>query len=217
MLVPVLAVKALDQAKQRLAPAIGPIQRRLLTLAMLEDVLAAVAATPELGPPMLVSPDHEVGLRASALGCEVIDEAPSSTGLNHALTLAARTLAGRGDDHLLVIAADLPLVSPSLLGAVARLAANHDITVVGDRHGTGTNLLSWKGLASFRPAFGPKSLSEHTSLPGAVLADAAQFALLAADVDTVDDLKFVLPQLDGRSRTATRIRELRLSALLGGE
>ena len=41
----VVPVKELDRAKERLAPVLPPEQRRALMLAMLEDVLTALAAT----------------------------------------------------------------------------------------------------------------------------------------------------------------------------
>src|SRR6266536_1981722 len=45
VLIPIVPVKALDDAKRRLAPVLAPVERRLLAIAMFEDVLAADAAT----------------------------------------------------------------------------------------------------------------------------------------------------------------------------
>ena len=66
--------QASDDAKGRLAPELGPIERRLLVIAMLEDVLTAITATAGLGTPLVVSPDREVWRRAEALGCVVVEE-----------------------------------------------------------------------------------------------------------------------------------------------
>src|SRR5918995_330672 len=44
MPVPLVPVKALAEAKSRLAPQVGPLQRRLLAIAMFEDVIAALQA-----------------------------------------------------------------------------------------------------------------------------------------------------------------------------
>jgi len=57
---PLVPVKALDEAKRRLAPALAPVERRLLAIAMLEDVLTALADTTGLDRPVMVSPDREV-------------------------------------------------------------------------------------------------------------------------------------------------------------
>ncbi|MFL6271387.1 MAG: 2-phospho-L-lactate guanylyltransferase, partial [Actinomycetes bacterium] len=68
MPVPIVPLKALAEAKGRLAPAVGPLQRRLLAIAMFEDVVAALQAVPGLDKPVVVSPDREVWRRAEAMG-----------------------------------------------------------------------------------------------------------------------------------------------------
>src|SRR5919204_2903347 len=108
VLTPLVPLKALDAAKRRLAPALAPVERRLLAIAMFEDVLAALAGTAGLARPLVVSPDREVWRRSEALGCRVVEERePVAGGLNDSLTRAAAR-AGQGGG-LLVVAADLPL------------------------------------------------------------------------------------------------------------
>jgi 2-phospho-L-lactate guanylyltransferase len=58
MPVPLVPVKALAAAKGRLAPLLSPLERRLLVLAMFEDVVATLQATPGLPTPVVVSPDR---------------------------------------------------------------------------------------------------------------------------------------------------------------
>src|SRR4029453_3387253 len=90
MATPLVPVKALDEAKRRLAPALAPIERRLLVIAILEDVLAALAGTTGLDRPVVVSPDREVWRRADALGCRVVEEpGPDPGGLNASLAHCA--------------------------------------------------------------------------------------------------------------------------------
>src|SRR5829696_10521165 len=102
MPVPLVPLKALSEAKGRLAPAVGPLQRRLLAIAMFEDVIAALQATRGLKAPVVVSPDREVWRRADAMGCRVVEEPPGAGDLNGALAAAA----GVGDGSpLLVVAA----------------------------------------------------------------------------------------------------------------
>ena len=60
MPVPLVPVKALAEAKG-LAPEVGPLQRRLLAIAMFEDVVAALQAVPGLGDPVVVSPTARCG------------------------------------------------------------------------------------------------------------------------------------------------------------
>jgi len=202
-------VKALAEAKGRLAPWLNPIERRLLTIAMLEDVVAALQAVTGLGRPVVISPDREIWRRAEAMRCAVVEEAQGpGAGLNHSLTRAAAELAGeRRLDGLLVVAADLPLASASAIRRVTEMASDAPVVVVPSRDGAGTNVLSWRDPASFAPAFGPDSAARHLRAPGAARLDDPALAL---DVDTVEDLRAAASQVDPASVTGRRLRDLRL-------
>jgi 2-phospho-L-lactate/phosphoenolpyruvate guanylyltransferase len=200
MPVPLVPLKALAEAKGRLAPEVGPLQRRLLAIAMFEDVIAALQAVPALAAPVVVSPDREVWRRADAMGCRVVEEPPGAGDLNAALASAA---TAAGDGSLLVVAADLPLASAAGLERV--LAAEAPVAVVPSADGAGTNVLAWRDPASFAPSFGPDSAARHLAVPGAVRVDDPGLAL---DVDTVDDLRTVAGRLDPSSVTARRLRDL---------
>jgi 2-phospho-L-lactate guanylyltransferase len=201
MPVPLVPLKALAEAKGRLAPVVGPLQRRLLAIAMFEDVIAALQAVPGLPAPVVVSPDREVWRRADAMGCRVVEEPPGAGDLNGALAAAAGAADG---EALLVVAADLPLASSAALERVLA-AANAPVAVVPSADGGGTNVLAWRDPATFAPSFGPDSAARHLAVPGAVRVDDPGLAL---DVDTVDDLRAVAGRLDPRSVTARRLRDL---------
>jgi 2-phospho-L-lactate/phosphoenolpyruvate guanylyltransferase len=201
MPVPLVPVKALAEAKGRLAPEVGPLQRRLLAIAMFEDVIAALQAVPALEAPVVVSPDREVWRRADALGCRVVEEPPEAGDLNGALASAAASLR-RGP--LLVVAADLPLASAAGLERVLE-AAWAPVAVVPSHDGGGTNVLAWRDPASFAPSFGPDSAARHLAVPGAVRVEEPGLSL---DVDTVDDLRLVAGRLDPSLVTARRLKDL---------
>jgi 2-phospho-L-lactate guanylyltransferase len=207
---PLVPVKALGEAKRRLAPALAPVERRLLAIAMLEDVLAALAGTAGLDRPVVVSPDREVWHRAEALGCRVVEEhQPGPAGLNASLVRAA---AAAGGDGLVVVAADLPLATPAGLAEVVAAARDAAVVVVPSHDGDGTNVLAWHERASFRPAFGPGSAARHLAEAGAVRVDDPGLAL---DVDTPEDLRAVAGLATAESVTGRRLRDLRLPARLG--
>ncbi|HEX8927538.1 MAG TPA: 2-phospho-L-lactate guanylyltransferase [Actinomycetota bacterium] len=196
-------MKALDDAKSRLAPSLGPIERRLLTIAMLEDVVAALQATGGLEPPAVISPDREIWRRADAMGCRVIEEEPGAADLNRSLARAAGMLGG---DHQQAAVA-LPLASPAALVRVLAAAAAAPVVVVPSRDASGTNVLAWRDRASFQPGFGPGSAARHLAVPGALRHDEPDLAL---DVDTVADLRAVAERVDPASVTGRRLRDLRL-------
>ena len=208
MPVPLVPVKALAEAKGRLAPAVGPLQRRLLAIAMFEDVIAALQAVPGLAAPVVVSPDREVWRRADAMGCRVVEEPPGAGDLNRSLAFAAA--AGNGS-ALLVVAADLPLASAAGLERVLA-AAEAPVAVVPSHDGGGTNVLAWRDPASFAPSFGPDSAARHLAVPGAVRVDEPGLAL---DVDTAADLELVAGRLDPSSVTARRLKDLAMLPVTG--
>jgi 2-phospho-L-lactate/phosphoenolpyruvate guanylyltransferase len=208
MPVPLVPVKALADAKGRLAPLVGPLQRRLLAIAMFEDVIAALQAVPALEAPVVVSPDREVWRRAAAIGCRVVEEPPGAGDLNAALAAAAAKL-GDGSP-LLVVAADLPLASAAGLERVLE-AARAPVAVVPSHDGGGTNVLAWREPATFAPSFGPDSAARHLAVPGAVRVDEPGLAL---DVDTVDDLRVVAARLDPASVTARRLEDIGVRGLM---
>ena len=207
MPVPLIPVKALAEAKGRLAPEVGPLQRRLLAIAMFEDVVAALQSVRGLERPVVVSPDREVWRRADAMGCRVVEEPAGAGDLNGALAAAAATANGSG---LLVVAADLPLASAAGLERVLA-AATAPVAVVPSHDGGGTNVLAWRDPASFAPSFGPASAARHLAVPGAVRVDEPGLAL---DVDTADDLRLVAGRLDPASVTARRLRDLGVRGLM---
>jgi 2-phospho-L-lactate guanylyltransferase len=206
MPVPLVPLKALAEAKGRLAPEVGPLQRRLLAIAMFEDVIAALQAVPALAAPVVVSPDREVWRRADAMGCRVVEEPPGAGDLNAALAAAG---AAAGNGALLVVAADLPLASAAGLERV--LAAEAPVAVVPSADGAGTNVLAWRDPASFAPSFGPDSAARHLAVPGAVRVDDPGLSL---DVDTVEDLRTVAGRLDPSSVTARRLKDLGVRGLM---
>jgi 2-phospho-L-lactate/phosphoenolpyruvate guanylyltransferase len=220
MPVPLVPVKALAEAKGRLAPWLNPIERRLLAIAMLEDVVAALQAVAGLERPVVISPDREVWRRAEAMHCRVVEEEQGETppgetppeegpdeeapaGLNRSLSRAAAGLEAPGG--LLVVAADLPLASASSIQRVIEASAGAAVVVVPSRDGAGTNVLAWRDPASFAPAFGPDSAARHLDVSGAVRLDDPRLAL---DVDTLEDLRAAAAQVDPVSVTGRRLRDL---------
>src|SRR5260370_38446120 len=96
----VVPVKELDQAKQRLAPLLGPASRHALAAAMLEDVLAALGAVPGLAGIAVVTVDPAACRLAARYGARVVDEG-ARDGPTGAVTAAARRPAADGHARVL--------------------------------------------------------------------------------------------------------------------
>src|SRR3990172_8109799 len=108
MIVALLPVKRLSEAKSRLAPLLGDELRRALVLALLGDTLALLERIPLEAA--VISADEQVLALARDLGALPIAEAESCRRLNQAATCGVHELAGRGATAVLVLAADLPLL-----------------------------------------------------------------------------------------------------------
>lgn len=175
----VIPVKSFQTAKVRLAPAMGEAARAELARTMASRVVAAAAPLPV----HVVCDDDEVASWAAACGATVIWT--PGRGLNGAVQDAVAQLAGTGVGHVTVAHADLPRAAD--LRWPSRFAG---VTLVPDRHGDGTNVISLPTACSFAFAYGPGSFARHVAearrhpLPLRV----ARRADLAWDVDVPDDL-----------------------------
>src|SRR5580704_14811829 len=117
----VVPVKELDRAKERLAPVLPPERRRALMLAMLEDVLTALAATTGLSGLAVVTLDAAACRLAARYGARII-ETGARDGHSGAVAAAARLLAAEGCPGMLTLPGDIPLVTPA---EITQLLAAH--------------------------------------------------------------------------------------------
>jgi 2-phospho-L-lactate/phosphoenolpyruvate guanylyltransferase len=198
-------------AKGRLAGLLDPAERSALARAMLEDVLAALRAAPEVAGVLVVTAEAEAAEVAARGGARVLAE-PVPAGLNAALAEGAALLAAEGAGALLVVPGDVPLATPEEIGrVVAALGPAPAIALAPDRHGCGTNALALRppGVIPFR--FGPESLALHRAAAeaaGAAVA-LARAPALALDLDMPEDLLLALAH-GGGTRT---VRHMRASGL----
>lgn len=205
-------LKDLVQAKTRLAGLLTPSERRALAQAMLEDVLAVLAAHPEVAGITLLSDDPGAYLLAAQFGAAHWAESElGCRGLNAVVASAsARLLAQRGQPVLLVHA-DLPRLSGADISAV--LAAKRDgvgLVVGSDRHGSGTNILCFDAAGVPEFCFGADSCARHLEaarrqgIPARVL----QRSGIGLDVDEPGDLALLLqqPDLPATGHTAALVR-----------
>lgn len=143
-------VKAFAHAKLRLAPAFDPSTRAELARAMAARVLRAAQPLPV----SVVCDDEEVRAWAERQGAEAIWT--PGLGLNGAIEAGVAHLARRGVAHAIVAHADLPLATD-----LGWLALDGAVTLVPDRHGDGTNVLSVPTGVGFGFAYGGGSFASH--------------------------------------------------------
>ena len=180
-------MKPLASAKERLAPSLGTRERRRLSLAMLEDVVAAARGFDRV---WVLQSDDDAAAVALAGGAEAPPDPAPGAGLNASLREASAQAATAGADGILIVAADVAAVTSDDLFAVADGAG---VVVAPDGGGSGTNAL-WRNPATvIDPTFGENSRRAHER--AAASAGAAfrtvESPRLAADVDTPAALAIV--------------------------
>jgi len=245
MPVPLVPVKALAAAKSRLGPWLDPLERRLLAIAMFEDVVAALRAVPGLEAPVVVSPDREVWRRAEAIGCRVAEEPPAggSGGLKERSDrppvdqgsggLKERSDRPPVDQGSGGLNAALALAAAGLAGAGGLLVVAADLPLASAA-GFGRVL---EAAEAAPVVVVPSHDGDGTNVlawrePGSFAPrfgpDSAARHLsvpgavrvddrgLALDVDTVEDLRAVAGLVDPDGVTGRRLRDLRLPERLRG-
>jgi 2-phospho-L-lactate guanylyltransferase len=144
----VIPVKETTDAKERLAEAVPRHLRPGLALAMLEDVLAAVAKTLHQGSRGLagiavVTLDPDAVALAQRYGARILSE-DARGGHTAAVAAAARTLEQEGRGGMLQMPGDIPLVSAceiSLLLALRRASPSFTIAPSHDDFGSNAVLV----------------------------------------------------------------------------
>lgn len=157
----VLPVKDLDDAKQRLEPALSAPERRGLFRAMLEDVLAALCGARGLAGVVVVTRHVEVERLARRYGARVLGE-PANDGHTAAVTRAARALAADGSGGMIAVPGDVPLATTAEIEAV--LAAHRPapaVTIAPARDRLGSNAVLCSPPDCLPLRFGDDSFFPH--------------------------------------------------------
>jgi 2-phospho-L-lactate/phosphoenolpyruvate guanylyltransferase len=206
----ILPVKSFSRAKQRLGASVADQLRLELARAMVADVLLALAQTSSIERTIVVTREDSVAQAASELGASVIvDELEA--GQSAAATLGVQHALAQGFARVLCVPGDCPALDPAELDA---LLATSDaagaplVTILPDRHGTGTNGLLLSPPDAIAPSFGPDSRERHGELAreAGIVARVEPLPSLLLDIDTGADLAALRERLAGHSERAARTR-----------
>src|SRR5437868_13163163 len=157
----VVPVKDTSAAKQRLASAVPPALRQELMLAMLEDVLAALAEAPGLAGRLLVTTDPAAQRLASRYDADWLTDG-AADGHTGAVAAAARHLAKNGAGGMLTLPGDIPLVTAAEIAQLLdahRPAPAFSIAPSHDELGSNAIIVSPPDAVPLR--FGDNSFFPH--------------------------------------------------------
>jgi 2-phospho-L-lactate guanylyltransferase len=212
----VVPVKERVSAKERLAPMLRPEMRQALALAMLEDVLAALTATPGIAGLLVVTVDREAGRLAANYGARLI-EVGARDGHTGAVTAAARLLAAEHRSGMLTLPGDIPLVTPA---EIARLLAAHlpapSFTIVPSHDEQGSNAIACSPPDAVPLRFGDDSFYPHLQAAEArgIRPTVVHLPGIALDIDNPGDLVSFM-RIDSSTRARALLAEDR-APLVGG-
>jgi 2-phospho-L-lactate/phosphoenolpyruvate guanylyltransferase len=186
----VVPVKERISAKERLAPMLRPETRQALALAMLEDVLTALTATPGIAGFIVVTVDAEASRLAASYGGRVI-EAGARDGHTGAVTAAARLLAAEGHKGMLTLPGDIPLATSR---EIASLLAAHppapSFTIVPSHDERGSNAIACSPPDAVPLRFGEDSFYPHLRAAEAcgIRPNVVHLPGIALDIDNPEDV-----------------------------
>lgn len=204
----IIPLKPLNRAKSRLATVLTPDQRRQLAESMFRHVLETVRAVPQVIGTLVISRDSKALSIAREYDAKTIQET-GTPELNSALTRATQVVAGWGVDSLLILPADLPLVTTEdIVNMITLGRGMPSVVLATDQHQDGTNALFMRPPGIIPYAFGPGSFQRHQMFAHEANINAKTYfsERLALDIDVSNDL-------DTYRRLARQVNHQHLFAL----
>ncbi len=194
----IVPVKPLLRGKSRLAGVLSQEERADLNRRMLVHTVETLREIPEIEQVLVVSRDQAALALARDHGARTVQE-NGAPHLNVALaraTFLAMNYVTRG---VIIVPADLPLITPEDVRALLERAKYPPVVVVApDRHRKGTNALLVCPVGLIEYEFGPGSFERHCELArqaGARL-EICELPSLALDVDYPEDLEIIGEELE---------------------
>jgi 2-phospho-L-lactate guanylyltransferase len=214
----ILPVKRFAAAKARLADDLSAGTRRALTESMVTDVLMALRRTKAIDEVLVVTSEPTAEAIGHGYGATVIAD-PVEEGQSAAVLIGIEHAIERGATRVLLVPGDCPALDPlQVTELLDRPALGRSVTLVPDRHGTGTNALVLVPPDVIVPVFGEDSRARHeqAAATAGVPCAVEHVSTLLIDVDTGDDLVALRQLLADHRGGAAHTRGM-LSRLAGRE
>ena len=197
----IVPVKPLRWGKSRLAGVLSQEERTDLNSQLLTHTLETLKAIPEIEHVLVISRDPAALSLARSHGARTVQE-KGAPELNVALARATIVARNYSTSGVLIVPADLPLLTPEDVCAMLELAKDPPVVVLApDRHNQGTNALLVCPVGLIEYDFGPGSFQRHCERArqaGARL-EICELPSIALDMDLPEDLELVGEQMDNWS------------------
>ncbi|HXZ79113.1 MAG TPA: 2-phospho-L-lactate guanylyltransferase [Terriglobales bacterium] len=182
-------VKNFANAKQRLSPVLEARERTALAKAMFEDVLATLAQCQSRPEVSVVTGDSHARRVAEAHGFSIIEERENRSETD-AIAMASAVCESQGVKFVMVVPADIPLMTAAEVDTVLARAPQEGSVLVPAADRRGTNAIVKSPLNLFPLRFGNDSFQPHLASAQASGKPVVVLELpgIALDIDRADDL-----------------------------
>ncbi|MBC8334230.1 MAG: 2-phospho-L-lactate guanylyltransferase [Anaerolineales bacterium] len=195
----IVPVKPLRRGKSRLAGTLTEDERTELNRQLLAHTLEILKNTPEIEQTLVISRDPQALAVARDFDARTVLE-DGSPHLNTALeraTVVAKVYATSG---VLVLPADLPLISQEDIQKLVSVANKHErvVVITPDRHKQGTNALLISPAGIIEYDFGPNSFSRHCerAIKAGARLEICTLPSIELDLDLPEDLELVAEKIN---------------------
>lgn len=184
----IVPVKPFAEGKSRLATVLSWQQRRALNQHLFHNILAQAKAAQCFTGAIVVGRDPQI--MAGVVWDRVRFEQEEKASLNDALEQARRRALANSADAILILPADLPLLTSADIRQLCELGQTQPGMVIAPSQDGGTNALLLRPPQGIPFAFGRQSfarhcvLAEQTGLPYHIFESAS----LSFDLDWPQDL-----------------------------
>jgi 2-phospho-L-lactate guanylyltransferase len=195
----IVPVKPLRVGKSRLSGVLSQEERADLNRRLLDHTLQTLTAVPEIEQVLVTSRDPAALALAREHGARTVQE-HGAPQLNKALTRATVVVKNYNTRAVLIVPADLPLLTTQDVYAMLERAEKPPVVVVApDRHRHGTNALLVYPIGLIDYVFGENSFERHCAAAEACGArlEIVDLPSLALDMDLPEDLDEVSQEFEG--------------------
>jgi 2-phospho-L-lactate guanylyltransferase len=193
----IVPFKGSADAKSRLEGALPRAERQRLACALLHHVLDVLHASGCVDLIAVISPQP--------IDC-VTTIHDRGQGLNAAIQQGMEWVQASGADLLLVIPADLPLLSTADIHALIAAVPTSQGIVLAPSKGGGTGALALRPPTAIQPAFGPDSAKHHLARSKAAGLEVRTIERPGLSLDLDDPADLMLLERAGIAISAKEIR-----------
>ncbi|MGE3745412.1 MAG: 2-phospho-L-lactate guanylyltransferase [Sphingomonadaceae bacterium] len=175
----VVPIKTVGERKSRLAAQLSVYDRAAISERMFHHVVDVLKRHSGIKRIIVLSKERPRNWEGEWV-------ADADSGLNAELESARAAVGG----DVVVLHADLPLLTAEDVSALLEAAEEHVIAIAPDRHGTGTNGLAVKAGTAIEYRFGPDSFRRHHEQ--APIGAVVRLNGFGFDLDTPEDLSLLM-------------------------